>query len=99
MPSSFSLCPGALQTPAPGGEDNYTEERFRLLAVSLLEDFSLSTITDTPKVNIVCSACQAEKQVRPLSGTEEGALPRGWKRLAGAVWCNLCWQKAFILRS
>lgn len=42
--------------------------------------------------------CGAEREAKP---TAEGtpALPRGWKRAQGRVWCQKCWGAGWVMRA
>lgn len=41
----------------------------------------------------ICAECQAGR-TKP-----EKRLPRGWKRLSEAVYCDVCWRKRYLLRA
>src|SRR5438552_3058618 len=40
-----------------------------------------------------CSTCGKEQ------ATEKERLPRGWKRTATGVFCNLCWRKLYFIKA
>lgn len=40
-----------------------------------------------------CHICSAEKE------TKNERVPRGWKRAKGEIWCEKCWNRAYILRA
>lgn len=45
-----------------------------------------------------CSSCGIERPSKPTR-SGDAALPRGWKRHAGAPFCSTCWGERFALRA
>lgn len=50
------------------------------------------------KIIVVCCKCSTTIEATPLKDGSE-PQPRGWHRLAGALWCPKCWADNFALRS
>lgn len=46
---------------------------------------------------IICTRCGKTADAKPTA-KGEARLPRGWKRHNG-VWCNGCWQAAYMMRA
>jgi hypothetical protein len=53
---------------------------------------------ETRSVNVTCSDCATSRAVKPTP-KGESRTPTGWKRLADATYCPLCWRKKYILRA
>lgn len=54
--------------------------------------------TTIDRVACRCSACGAEKAVKPTS-LGNPRPPRGWKRLADNLFCVACWSDRYVVRA